>query len=65
MPTRNILSEVGPRLEALVIDLMEQGADQHAILYVIEKELVRLRERSLWRSKSGKIEEPSNWPSAG
>jgi hypothetical protein len=39
MCARSILSEVGPRLEALAIDLMRQGAEQRAVLYLIEKEL--------------------------
>lgn len=64
MPDRNILSEIGPKVEALVLDLIEQGAEKHAVLYVIEKEVARLREHPLQRPR-GEIDEPSNdWPSA-
>lgn len=64
MPDRNILAEIGPKLERLVLDLIEQGAEKHAILYVIEKEVARLREGQLQRPK-GEIDEPANaWSSA-
>jgi hypothetical protein len=66
MPDQNILAEAKPRLETLVSELVAEGAERNAVLYILEKEIGNLRR---WQENASidraTLEEPSNdWPSA-